>query len=121
MVQRVVATSKALVLIDRLGAEHGSLMFHQSGGCCDGATPMCFKVGEMPVSSTTDVLLGHVGGVPYYVSRSLADVWGSMQIMLDVIAGDGGTFSLEQGTGQCFHTTMRLFDDTEVAALPPLG
>lgn len=120
MVPRVVATAKALVLIDRLAAEHGPLMFHQSGGCCDGATPMCFKVGEMPVSDATDVLLGHVGGVPYYVGRSLADVWENTQILLDVVAGDGGTFSLEQGSGQCFHTTARLFTDEEIAALPAL-
>ena len=120
MVQRVVATARALVLIDRLATTHGTLMFHQSGGCCDGATPMCFKTGEMPVSDAADVLLGHVGGVPYYVGRSLADVWENTQILLDVVAGDGGTFSLEQGTGQCFHTTARLFTDDENASLPPL-
>lgn len=108
MVDRVVATPRALALIARLSAEHGPLMFHQSGGCCDGATPMCFKEGEMPVGEATDVRLGDIGGVPYYVGRSLADVWENMQLIVDVVPGDGGTFSLEQGSGACFHATARL-------------
>ena len=121
MVDRVVATPKALRLISRLAVEHGPLMFHQSGGCCDGATPMCFKQGEMPVTETTDVLLGRIGEVPYYMGRSAAEFWANTQLIVDVVPGDGGTFSLEQGSGECFHATARLFTDAEIAALPPLG
>jgi len=121
VIQRVIATPKALILIERLSAEHGTLMFHQSGGCCDGATPMCFKQGEMPVTDATDVLMGHIGGVPYYMSRSLAEFWQNTQLIIDVIPGEGGTFSLEQGSGECFHATARIFSDDELAQLAPMG
>jgi uncharacterized protein (DUF779 family) len=121
MVQRVIATPKALILIERLTSEHGALMFHQSGGCCDGGTPMCFKQGEMPVGPATDVLLGHIGGVPYYASRSLAEFSQNLQYTIDVVRGEGGSFSLENGSGECFQSKGRLCSDEEVAQLPPLN
>jgi uncharacterized protein len=121
MIERVIATPKALALIERLAAEHGALMFHQSGGCCDGATPMCFKQGEMPVSAATDVLLGHLGGVPYYMSRNLAEFSQNTQLMIDVVRGEGGSFSLENGSGECFHARLRLFNDEELAQVAPMG
>lgn len=119
MVDRVVATPAALALIERLSAQHGELLFHQSGGCCDGSTPMCFKPGELGLSQD-DVLLGRLGGHPYYMHRSSFEFARNTQLLIDAIPGEGGAFSLENGTGLGFHATSRLFTDAEIAQLAAL-
>lgn len=115
-VQRVVATEAALALIARLEREHGPLMFHQSGGCCDGSAPMCYPAGEFRVG-TSDVKLGEIGGAPFYMSAAQFEYWKHTQLIIDVVPGRGGMFSLEGPTGLRFLTRSRLFTDQEVSAL----
>lgn len=117
--QRVTATPEALALIERLKAEHGELMFHQSGGCCDGSSPMCFQRGELMVGPS-DVRLGEIGGCPFYMSAAQFEHWQHTQLTIDVVAGRGGMFSLEGVTGQRFLTRSRLFTDEEQARLKPV-
>mgnify|MGYP000243342417 CR=1 FL=1 len=112
MVERVVATDATLDLIEQLKTEHGDMLFHQSGGCCDGSTPNCFLPNEIMIGAQ-DIRLGEIGGVPFYISKSQYDYWKHTQLILDVIEGTGGTFSLEGNTGRAFHTRSRLFTDDE--------
>ena len=107
---RVIATSEALDLIGRLSAKHGKILFHQSGGCCDGSSPMCFKEGEY-LLSPDDVHLGSIGGVPFYMSPSQFDYWKNTQLNIDVVPGMGGMFSLENGSGQRFLTRSRMLPE----------
>lgn len=116
---RVSATPAALELIERLRAQHGELLFHQSGGCCDGSAPMCFARGEFLIGNS-DVKLGEIGGVPFYMSRSQFEYWKHTHLIIDTIAGNGGMFSLERPTGLRFLTRSRLFTDSELAVLPSL-
>ena len=116
---RVSATPQALELIERLKAQHGELLFHQSGGCCDGSAPMCFSKGEFFVGDA-DVQLGEIGGVPFYMSRAQFAYWEHTHLIIDAIPGNGGMFSLERPTGLRFLTRSRLYEDAEWAALPPL-
>jgi uncharacterized protein (DUF779 family) len=115
-IRRVIATDAALELIGRLKAEHGPLMFHQSGGCCDGSAPMCYPAGEFRVGGS-DVLLGEIGESPFYMSAAQFEYWKHTQLIIDVVPGRGGMFSLEGPTGRRFLTRSRLFGDEEVAAL----
>ena len=116
MPARVTATPAALDLIARLVAEHGPLMFHQSGGCCDGSSPMCYPRGELLVGAQ-DVLLGEVGGQPFYISASQYRLWKKSRLVLDVVPGRGGMFSLEGPTGLRFHIRSQPFERAEWAAL----
>jgi len=116
-VTRVSATPAALELIEWLRGQHGALLFHQSGGCCDGSAPMCFTQGEFLIGDS-DVQLGEIGGVPFYMSRSQFEYWQHTHLIIDAIPGNGGMFSLERPTGLRFLTRSRLFTDEEVAALP---
>ncbi|MCO5313378.1 MAG: DUF779 domain-containing protein [Microthrixaceae bacterium] len=113
---RVEATGEALELIGRLTAINGPLMFHQSGGCCDGSSPMCFPLGEFRVGDS-DVLLGEVGGAPFYMSAEQFEYWKHTHLTLDVVAGRGGGFSLEAPEGVRFLIRSRLFTDAEEADL----
>jgi uncharacterized protein (DUF779 family) len=113
---RVVATDAALALIERLAARHGELMFHQSGGCCDGSSPMCYPRGELIIGAQ-DVHLGDIGGQPFYIGAAQYEYWKHTQIIIDAIPGRGGMFSLEGPEGMRFHSRSRLFDDAEWAAL----
>jgi len=113
MVERVVATEAALALIDKLKAQHGPLMFHQSGGCCDGSAANCYLPGELTVTPERDVKLGEIGGCPFYMSRSQFEYWQHTQLIIDVTEGRGGTFSLEGPEGLAFLTRSRLFTDEE--------
>ncbi|QCP47719.1 DUF779 domain-containing protein [Trinickia violacea] len=115
-VQRVIATEAAVALIAKLVAEHGPVIFHQSGGCCDGSAPMCFPANEFLVGSS-DVKLGEIGGVPFYMSESQFEYWQHTQLIIDVVPGNGGMFSLERPTGLRFLTRSRLYDDAENAWL----
>ena len=113
---QVTATEAALGLIDRLRAKHGDLMFHQSGGCCDGSSPMCYPLGEFMVGDQ-DVLLGTVGGAPFYIGRAQFEYWKHTQIILDVVPGRGGMFSLEGPEGVRFLSRSRVFTDEEIQTL----
>jgi len=113
---RVTATPKALHLIEELRSEYGPVMFHQSGGCCDGSSPMCYPVGDFLVGDG-DVHLGTVGGADFYISRSQFAVWKHTHLILDVVPGRGGMFSLENGREKRFHIRSRLFSDAENRAL----
>ncbi|TDP88153.1 hypothetical protein EV672_101297 [Aquabacterium commune] len=115
-VVRVTATPEALAVIERLQAAHGSLMFYQSSGCCDGSSPMCLVEGEM-LLSPTDIRLGEIGGVGFHMSPSQFAYWQHAQLTVDVVKGHGDSFSLESSLGLCFVTRSRLFTDEETAAL----
>jgi uncharacterized protein (DUF779 family) len=113
---RVVATQNALDLIRTLQGEHGDVLFHQSGGCCDGSSPMCFGTSDYIVGDD-DVKLGEVGGAAFYMSPSQFEYWRHTALTLDVVPGRGGMFSLENGREVRFHIRSRIFTDAEVAVL----
>ena len=113
---RVVATAAALDLIGELRRKHGPLMFFQSGGCCDGSAPMCYPAGEFNISDT-DVYLGNLDGAPFYMGVEQFAYWEHTQLIIDVVAGNGGMFSLDNATGQRFLTRSRLFSDEEFRVL----
>jgi uncharacterized protein len=112
MVERVIATEEALALIEQLKTEYGELMFHQSGGCCDNSAANCYLPTDLTIGPY-DIKLGEVGDVPFYIGKSQYEYWKHTQLILDVIEGQGGTFSLEGSTGKAFHTRSRLFTDNE--------
>lgn len=112
----VIATPAALDLIERLKRQHGSLMFHQSGGCCDGSSPMCYPRGEFRIGGQ-DILLGEIGGCPFYMGAAQFAYWQHTQLIIDVVPGRGGMFSLEGPEGQRFLTRSRLLSEAEWAAL----
>ena len=116
MVERVAATPEALALIAALREQHGELMFHQSGGCCDGSSPMCFKRGEFLVGES-DVELGEIGGAPFYMSRAQFEYWQHTHLIIDVVPGRGSGFSVEAPEGVRFLTRSRVFTDAEQAEL----
>lgn len=111
-VPRVLATPAAVDLIEKLKAEHGDILFHQSGGCCDGSAPMCFPVNEFMVGGA-DVKLGSIASVPFYMSESQFEYWQHTQLIIDCVPGNGGMFSLERPSGLRFLTRSRLFSDAE--------
>ncbi len=115
---RVTATPAALELLERVRAKHGDVMFHQSGGCCDGSAPMCYPRGEFTISND-DRLLGHIGGQPFYISGPQFEYWQHTQLIIDVVPGRGGMFSLEGPEGLRFLTRSRLYSDEEFAQLAP--
>ncbi|HRY15838.1 MAG: DUF779 domain-containing protein [Candidatus Competibacteraceae bacterium] len=115
-IPRVLATDAALDLIARLKTKYGPLMFHQSGGCCDGSSPMCYPDGEFLVGDS-DVRLGEIGGCPFYMSAAQFEYWKHTQLTIDVVPGRGGMFSLEGPEGLRFLTRSRLFTDEEAARL----
>jgi uncharacterized protein (DUF779 family) len=115
-VSRVSATPAALALINQLKTQHGALLFHQSGGCCDGSAPMCFPASEFLVGDV-DVKLGEIGGVPFYMSESQFAYWEHTHLIIDAISGSGGMFSLERPTGLRFLTRSRLYSDEDLELL----
>ncbi|WP_029012705.1 DUF779 domain-containing protein [Niveispirillum irakense] len=120
MVPRVLSTPAADGLIDRLIEMHGALMFHQSGGCCDGSAPMCYPAGEFKVGAQ-DVLLGHIKGCPVYIGAAQFDYWQHTQLIIDAVPGRGAGFSLEAPEGMRFLTRSRVFSDEEAEALAAAG
>lgn len=114
---RILATAEAETLIRHLADRHGPLMFHQSGGCCDGSAPMCFPLGEFRVGQS-DVLLGHVAdAIPVWIGAAQFDYWQHTQITIDVVPGRGAGMSLEAPEGLRFIVRSRVFSDEEAAAL----
>ena len=113
--------------METLRAKYGPLMFHQSGGCCDGSSPMCYPLGEF-MTGDSDVLLATIGrsdddkqGVPFYMSKPQFEYWKHTQLILDVVPGRGGMFSLDNGEGVRFLIRSRVFTDAEIAALRAAG
>jgi hypothetical protein len=120
MIERVLVTDAAAGLIARLQAAHGPLMFHQSGGCCDGSAPMCYPAGEFKVGAQ-DVLLGEIAGCQLYIGAAQFEYWRHTQLIIDVVPGRGAGFSLEAPEGLRFLTRSRVFTDDEAAALEAAG
>lgn len=118
-VPRIVATDRAGQLIEKLREEHGALMFHQSGGCCDGSQPMCFEVGEFKTGGS-DVCLGKVYDCEFYMSADQFEYWKHTQLMLDVTPGRGSSFSREIPLGVRFYILSRIFTEEEQKNLSPL-
>ena len=116
MVERVSVTPKALELIEKLKSMHGDLLFHQSGGCCDGSAPMCYPLGDFKIGGQ-DVKLGEIGGTPFYMSASQFEYWKHTHLIIDAVMGRGSGFSLESPEGLRFLTRSRVFTDAEVAEL----
>ncbi len=122
---RVAVTREAAALISSLMAQHGPVMFHQSGGCCDGSSPMCYPAGEF-LTGNADVHLGdlHIEDadpIPVWISRSQYAAWKHTRLTIDVVAGRGAGFSLEAPEGKRFLTRSRLFTDAEHAELTAAG
>ena len=120
MVERVIATEAALELIAELKTQYGDILFHQSGGCCDNSAANCYLPTDLTIGAY-DVHLGDIGGVPFYISASQYEYWKHTQLIIDVIEGTGGTFSLEGNTGKAFLTRSRVFTDAETAELQAAG
>lgn len=114
---RVVATEAALDFIREIQADHPEILFHQSGGCCDGSSPMCYPADDYIVGDR-DVKLGEIGGVPVYISESQFSVWQHTQLIIDVVPGRGDMFSLDNGRERRFLTRSRIFGGGEACPLP---
>ncbi|MBY5544831.1 DUF779 domain-containing protein [Rhizobium leguminosarum] len=114
---RVLATDAAFDLIAEIQRDHPDILFHQSGGCCDGSSPMCYPADEFMIGDS-DVKLGEIGGVPVYISASQFEAWKHTQLIIDVVPGRGGMFSLDNGREKRFLTRSRLFGDGEACAVP---
>ena len=116
---RVTATDAAKALIADIRQDYPEILFHQSGGCCDGSSPMCYPADDFTVGER-DVKLGEVDGVPVYISGSQFEAWKHTQLILDVVPGRGGMFSLDNGRERRFLTRGRVFSEAELAALDPV-
>ena len=117
-VKRVSVTDKAKAVIDQLRRQHGELMFHQSGGCCDGSAPMCFAKGDFLIGSR-DLCLGEIHGCKFYMAADQFEYYKNTHISVDVSAGRGSSFSLEIPLGVRFMAVSRLFTAAELEQLEP--
>ena len=115
-VARVAVTPEAEALLRKLQGMHGPLMFHQSGGCCDGSAPMCYPRGDFKIGQQ-DVFLGTIVDTPFYISGPQFEYWQHTHLTVDVVPGRGSGFSVESPTGQRFLIRSRLFTDEESARL----
>lgn len=115
-VERVLATPEAEKVIDKLRATHGELMFHQSGGCCDGSQPMCFEKGDFRVGAS-DVWIGKIHGCDFFMNADQFEFWKHTQLTIDVTEGRGSSFSIEIPLGVRFLTKSRIFTDDEINQL----
>ncbi|MGY3794625.1 DUF779 domain-containing protein [Aquimarina sp. 433] len=120
MVERVLITEEAKRIINSLREEHGPLMFHQSGGCCDGSSPMCFPKGELMLNDT-DVYLGTIHNCEFYMSKDQFEYWKHTQLTVDIVKGRGSSFSLEIPLGIRFVIKSRIFTEEEIAILTPVS
>lgn len=119
-VARVIATDQALDLIRKLKEDNGALMFHQSGGCCDGSQPMCFAAGEF-ITGSSDVCLGEIEGCRFFMHRDQFEYWKHTRLILDVTPGRGSSFSLEIPLGVRFYIRSEIFTPEELDDLEPVG
>ncbi len=118
--QRVTSTEAANKIIDQLREEHGTeLMFHQSGGCCDGSAPMCFEVGDFMVGSR-DVKMGEIHGCEFFMSPDQFEYMKNTHLTIDIVKGRGSSFSIEIPLGLRFISVSRLFTEEEYENLEPI-
>ena len=120
MAERVVITDKAKAVVDQLRAEHGELIFHQSGGCCDGTAPMCYPKKDFLIGSR-DVCLGTIHGCGFYMASDQFSYYENSHITIDISPGRGASFSLEIPLGVRFMTVSRIFTDEELADMVPVS
>ena len=107
-IARVIVTAEAAKVVNQLRSKHGELMFHQSGGCCDGSSPMCFQKGDFIVGSS-DVWLGEIAGCDFFMAKDQFEFWQHTELTIDVVPGRGASFSLEIPLGLRFVTKSRVF------------
>jgi hypothetical protein len=119
MVKRVLITPEAEKVVATLKAKFGDLMFHQSGGCCDGSQPMCFEKGEFKTGNS-DVKIGNIAGCDFFMSRDQFEYWQYTQLTIDVTPGRGSSFSLEIPMGVRFIVQSRIYLDEELLTLEPV-
>jgi uncharacterized protein (DUF779 family) len=119
-ISRVSHTPAAAALIAKLRAQHGDLLFHQSGGCCDGSAPMCYPLGEFKIGQR-DVYLGDIAGCPIYISGPQFEYCQHTHLTIDAVPGRGAGFSLEAPEGVRFLTRSRVFTDAELDELDRAG
>ncbi len=119
MNKRVDLTKEASSLIATLKEKHGPLMFHQSGGCCDGSQPMCFEKGDFKIGGS-DIKIGEIDGCEFFMSKDQYEYWKHTHLTIDVIPGRGSSFSLEIPLGFRFIVQSRLFTEAELQDLVPI-
>ncbi len=117
-IERLSVTDKAKAVIDQLRKKHGDLMFHQSGGCCDGSAPMCFEKGDFIIGSR-DICIGNIHGCEFYMSEDQFEYFKYSHITVDVSEGRGSSFSLEIPLGLRFMSVSRIFTDEEYKVINP--
>lgn len=120
MVTRVLITDKAKEVVKTLQREYGRLIFHQSGGCCEGSYPHCFEQEEFRIGEN-DVCLGEIADCKFYMAKDQFEYWKHTQLTLDVIEGRGASFSLESTLDMGFIIRSRLFTDEELSQLVPVS
>lgn len=119
MVKRVTISEEARAVVKELKSKFGNLMFHQSGGCCDGSQPMCFEKGDFKVGNS-DVCLGTIEDCEFWMSKDQFEYWQYTQLNIHISKGRGSSFSLEIPMGLRFLTQSRMFTDAELKDLEPL-
>ncbi len=119
MTKRVLVSPEATALIATLKEKYGELMFHQSGGCCDGSQPMCFEKGEFKLGSS-DIQIGNIAECDFFMSRDQYEYWQHTQLTIDITKGRGSSFSLEIPLGYRFIVHSRLFTEAELLDLEPV-
>lgn len=118
VIERVLINNKAKAVVEQLRNKHGDLIFHQSGGCCDGSAPMCFEKGDFLIG-LRDICLGEIYGCKFYMASDQFQYYKNMQITIGVSKGRGSSFSLEIPLGLRFMTILRLFTDDEIKHVRP--
>lgn len=118
-IKRVLITDAAIHIVDTLKEQYGDLMFHQSGGCCDGSAPMCYPKGDFRLGKS-DVWLGNIQGCDFYMNQDQFEYWQHTQLTVDITEGRGSSFSLEIPLGLRFIIQSRLFTDAEISQLEPI-
>lgn len=119
IIKRVLVTPEAEAVIDQLKARYGELMFHQSGGCCDGSAPMCFEKGDFKVGGN-DVRVSTICDSEFFMNTDQFEYWKYSQLIIDVTKGRGSSFSLEIPLGVRFIVKSRIFKDDELPYLEPI-
>lgn len=119
MVKRIAVTENAIKVIQQLKGEYGELMFHQSGGCCEGSYPHCFEKGGFLVGSN-DICIGEIADCKFYMAADQFEYWKHTHLTLDVIAGRAAGFSLESTLDMGFIIHSRLFTEAELQDLEPV-
>lgn len=119
MIPRVTISPKAIEVVQQLQSKFGELMFHQSGGCCDGSQPMCFEKGDFIIGQS-DVCLGIIQDCEFWMSLDQFEYWKHTQLLIDIAPGRGSSFSIEIPLGIRFLTKSRMFSEEEVLQLEPV-